>query len=199
LRRSFFGLLLSCCAAACGGSGGSGGDERAAATTTTTLTPPTTTAAPTTTAPFLTTTTMADATTTSQPAAPTTTVPTGPRDTCPANANATCKATFRLKSLATLGGLQFDVDYGAVSGCFKGIADGVRCVPAPQISALASFHDDDPSKRLSVGLVSLAGIPGPVDVAVCDFVGTSVSATHFDFEVVGPWSPICRRPPRCWA
>jgi len=82
------------------------------------------------------------------------------------------------------------VGYSAISGCFKGIADAVKCAPAPGISALASFHDDDPSKTLSVGLISLAGMAGPIDVAVCDFVGASVpSSAKFDVDVVDAVEP----------
>jgi hypothetical protein len=184
-------------AAGCGffdsGGGGGGGDGGGKASTTTT-----TVAAHTTTTRPVTTTTIPLGTTTSteQPAGTTTTVeppPTtvpGPHDTCPAGNHPTCKATFRLKNIVTLGGLQFDVRYNTVDGCFKGIGPDVQCHAAQAIDALATFNDDDAHKKLSVGLASVAGIIGPTNVVVCDFIGATVpSATKFRIDVVDAVDP----------
>ena len=172
--------------------GGGGGGHHGNETTTTTLPATTTTTRiiTTTTIPFgITSSTIASVSTTTTVEPPPTTLP-GPHDTCPAGNHPTCKATFRLKNIVTLGGLQFDVRYGTVDGCFKGIGADVQCSAAPGIDALATFNDDDAHKTLSAGLASIAGFTGPTNVVVCDFIGaTPPSAANFKITVVDAVDP----------
>jgi hypothetical protein len=198
LLRLFVSLISTLLlATGCGvlGSGGGGGGDGGGGNETTTTVPATTTTRPapgtTTTIPFGTTSsTAASGTTTSTTAEPPPTTLPGPHDTCPAGSHPTCKATFRLKNIVTLGGLQFDVHYPTVDGCFKGIGADVQCNTAPGINALATFNDDDAHKTLSVGLASLAGVTGPTNVVVCDFIGaTAPSPTKFRIDVVDAVDP----------
>jgi len=68
----------------------------------------------------------------------------------------------------TLGALQFDVDYGAVSGGFDGSGSTVSCTKLA--GDFAAFNDHEAEETLAVAMISLSGITGPIDLAICTFV-----------------------------
>lgn len=93
----------------------------------------------------------------------------------------TCTIFLRLADDATLGSLQFDVDYSDAPGSFAGTGGDVEC--ASLISgALASFNDKEDQDTLTAGIISLSGFTGPVNVADCTFTA-SVPVTPADFTV----------------
>ncbi len=96
----------------------------------------------------------------------------------------TCTLTFRMTTDVTAGDLEWETSYAGTDGAFRGKGDAVKCssiVPG----ALAAFTDDDHAKVLSSGLVSLAGINGPADLAECKFdTATEPLISDFDITVI---------------
>ncbi|HXC52070.1 MAG TPA: hypothetical protein VN634_14380 [Candidatus Limnocylindrales bacterium] len=93
----------------------------------------------------------------------------------------TCHVFLRLADDATLGSLQFDVDYGDAPGSFLGTGGNVECASLIQ-GSLASFNDKDAEETLTAGIISLDGFTGPVNVADCTFTA-SVQPTPADFTI----------------
>jgi len=96
-------------------------------------------------------------------------------------------------SSGTLGALQFDVDYSAIDGSFDGVADSVDCTsPLTAGGGLITFNDEDGSKRLRIGVISLSGFNTPVVAAECVFTanGDSFPApAEFDVVVIDASAP----------
>jgi hypothetical protein len=90
---------------------------------------------------------------------------------------------FRVTNSATLGTLQFHVDYSQAEGEFAGSATFVSCTNAIG-GALFAPSDDDVSS-LTIGVVSMTPVTAPTDVATCVFSRSSPGLPHpEDFEVV---------------
>jgi hypothetical protein len=75
--------------------------------------------------------------------------------------------TFGVTNTVTIGALQIDVDYTNAQGDFEGTGDQVICIDLTQ--SLPAFNDNDATRTLSAGFISIAGFSGPRDVARCNF------------------------------
>ena len=102
--------------------------------------------------------------------------------------------------LADIGSIQFDIDYSAAGGSFarEPQGDGPRCHPAPEIEAIAEFHDPPDRNILTGGVISLGGFQSPTSVATClfrpdddtltadQFTTTVVDAVFTSFQQIEP-------------
>jgi len=86
-----------------------------------------------------------------------------------------CEVTFEVDSAVPLGSLQFNVDYSA-AGEFTGVGESVDCTSllagalvVPFDCAEAGGCGDVPADTLAIGVISTAGVDGPVDAASCWF------------------------------
>lgn len=75
---------------------------------------------------------------------------------------------FHMTSNQTLGALQFVVDYAAASGAFTGSSSSVSCENAVPGTIFAKSDDDD-AEELLLGVLSLDGFTGPLELARCIF------------------------------
>ena len=128
-----------------------------------------------------TTTTLASSTTTT--ASSTTTTVAG-------GTGRSCVIGFDLMDPVSLGALQFDVDYSGAGGDFDGSGTSVAC-STPLTSASASFNDDEATRTVSAGYLSLSGFTGPTPVADCLFtpVGADPLPTDFPVTVIDASAP----------
>jgi len=88
-----------------------------------------------------------------------------------------CTLTFRLADDVTVGALQWDTDYSNAPGTFPGSGNigepGEACASlVPE--ALYAVNDVDLEENLDSGLVSFAGFTGPLNLAQCQFLATTV-------------------------
>lgn len=176
------------------------------ATTTTTMAPTTTMGATTTTSTTSTsstivTTTMPVTTTTSTTSSTivTTTLPvttTTSTTTTTLAGGATSILTFTLDDAVNLGALQFDVGYANAAGNFIAGALGPDCTTNGGVGGFGAYNDNTASSVASVGLISLAGFTGPMDVATCRFDGAplagdfTITVTDASDPLTNPVSPL---------
>lgn len=93
-----------------------------------------------------------------------------------------------LVSTASLGGLQLDLDYGAVLADLTGDGSAVQCLGLVP-GALYVFNDK-PGRILSMSVVSLDGFAGPRDIARCKLVPTGiVKKSAFVPKIIDAISP----------
>ncbi|HXC53406.1 MAG TPA: hypothetical protein VN634_21145 [Candidatus Limnocylindrales bacterium] len=86
-------------------------------------------------------------------------------------------------SSAPVGALQLTVNYASAPGQFEGIGGDVECVSNVP-GALFAPNDNDATRRLSLGLISLSGFSAPADLVSCSFLpGTPVPVPH-NFTIV---------------
>lgn len=118
-------------------------------------------------------------TTTSTTLTTTTTIPNG----------LSCPIDFRVTTSASLGSLQYDVDYAAADGYFAGSASNVDCTPL--VGSLTGINDCDtptgcstrPFRTLRAALVSTTPIATPASVTRCTFKTTGSTPTADDFDI----------------
>lgn len=110
-----------------------------------------------------------DAAKAGSPAAATAAAPTGPLMT----------VGFELQAPATVGALQFDVQY-AGEGRFVGDNDAVACETKIE-GALSSYNHIVTDKNLRAAFIAVKGFSGPIVVSECKFEGTAKAE---DFTVV---------------
>ncbi len=151
------GLLFAFAAAGCGG----GGDVVGAVSTPAT--------------------TVAGATSTTSPTMEAWPSSTTTSITIHAEDPAICDVTISVTSAESFGSLQFDVDYSTARpagvGGFEGTADRVSCSNASGISgSIATYNDDEAAQTLRVGVISLAGVAAPTDIATCRYLVDGVLA-----------------------
>jgi hypothetical protein len=98
-----------------------------------------------------------------------------------------CEVVFRATDAVTFGALEWFTTYSG--GSFAGTGASVECTSLVS-GALAAFSDNDATKTLDSGLISLDGFTGPLDVATCTFVATETpSLSNFNivvFDASGP-------------
>jgi hypothetical protein len=97
----------------------------------------------------------------------------------------TCVATdryaieFQTDTRAMYAALGVDIDFSCRDGGFVGYEDKVACKPLPSINAFSAFHEapcsGDGRARLSAGLISLSGWPGPQPFMVCEYESSTGS------------------------
>ncbi len=135
-------------------------------------------------APTTTTTVPEDTTTTLPPDTTTTTLPL-----------LDCDLTFRMLDDVTAGSLQWVTGYDGSAGELEGLGADVEC-ESLTAETLSAFHDDDSAESVESGLISVAGIDGPVDLARCRWVGRSKpSAADFDIgDVDAPTAELALLP-----
>jgi len=92
-----------------------------------------------------------------------------------------CTVVFRMTEDLTLGSLQWTTDYSSSGGEFPGLGSDVECASLVA-SAVPAFNDDDPAESLDAGLISLAGIDGPTNLAECSFHSPGLTAPA-DFQI----------------
>lgn len=101
---------------------------------------------------------------------------------------------IRLPVDVTLGGLQWNMNYAATGGSLVGKGGAVDC-RSLVAGALVAANDHDDTHVLAVGMISVAGIDGPVDVMECrlqaatepakgDFVFSDIEASTPDSEPI---------------
>ena len=96
----------------------------------------------------------------------------------------TCTIRYRMTTGITVGSMQWETDYSAAPGVIRGSGSSTRCTNITP-GALAAFDDNDQTKTLSAGLVSLTGFTGPVDLVECKFDAfDDVQASDFDITVI---------------
>jgi hypothetical protein len=89
---------------------------------------------------------------------------------------------FWIQDGREIGALQLAVDYGSTGGQFLGAADTVQCEtlvgpiasgeeddPTGGRGVLASYNDNEIARVLSVGLITINGFGGAVDLFKCAF------------------------------
>jgi hypothetical protein len=91
-----------------------------------------------------------------------------------------CQVVFRATDAVTFGALEWLTTY--TGGSFDGTGGNVDCTSLAG-NALAAFSDNDATKTLDSGLISLDGFTGPTDVAACTFVAQQ-TPTQSDFSIV---------------
>jgi hypothetical protein len=82
--------------------------------------------------------------------------------------------TFAVTNAETLGALQFDIDYGTLTGRFDGEGRQVAC--SNLAADFAAFNDHDADAKLSISMIDVSGIVGPAAVAVCTFFSATLPA-----------------------
>jgi cysteine-rich repeat protein len=104
-------------------------------------------------------------------------------------APATCDVVFRLVEPVTAGSLQFEVDYAAAPGGFKGSGPGIPNGGTLECSsliagALGAFNDDDEARSLTAAIIKTVGFTGPVALASCVFeLDDDVAPVADDFVI----------------
>jgi hypothetical protein len=98
-----------------------------------------------------------------------------------------CSAIFSLDSThASVGSLQFDVDYSDFNGeGFVGSDDDVECTTA--INGFPAFNDIEAQKKLSAAIITLSAFSSPTDVTTCRFRANGLeppSASDFGITIV---------------
>lgn len=99
---------------------------------------------------------------------------------------------LRTDTEAAYAALQVDVSYDCADGRFDGLGGSVACRAAPEINAYAAFNNtgcllDGEQPRVTAGVISLLGWPGPGPFMSCDYVsadGAPPSPDLFRIEVV---------------
>jgi hypothetical protein len=130
---------------------------------------------------------------------PTTTLPETTTTTVPDTTTTTvavreCDVTFRLEDDVTAGSLQWVTAYGASGGSFEGTGEDVECTSLVE-QTLDAFNERTSEQELETGLITLAGIDGPTDLASClwrgsgepapeDFVVSDIEAATVDLELL---------------
>lgn len=138
--------------------------------TTTTISLTTTTLAPTTTLPPTTTTSSSTTTSVTLPPA------------------FECNILFAIEDDVSVGALQYDVDYADAPGAFRGSGAGVEC--SDLTGSVASFNDKENEQIMTGGIISIAGVDAPADLAECFFNGTVPPvAEDFAIEVTDATDP----------
>jgi cysteine-rich repeat protein len=95
---------------------------------------------------------------------------------------------FWMDDAQTFGALQFEIDYEETGGNFAGAADTVGCELL--VPVLASFNDDEAEKKLGVGIISLGGIHGHIDLFRCAFeMPEDRTGVEFHFNYIDAASP----------
>jgi cysteine-rich repeat protein len=88
---------------------------------------------------------------------------------------------FRLEDAVALGALQFRVSYRGMPGAFLGEADRIQCTAL--VDVLSSFNHFSTGQTLTAGIIALAGMTGPVDIASCVFLRYG-PRSELSFDVV---------------
>ncbi|MFQ5351701.1 MAG: dockerin type I domain-containing protein, partial [Candidatus Binatia bacterium] len=92
--------------------------------------------------------------------------------------------TIELDDTVTFTALQVEVDYSALVGGFEGFDADVECTsPLTDSGVLFAANDDDASKTLSLGFISLSEVQGPVTLASCSFLEQGAGMQISDFVV----------------
>jgi hypothetical protein len=92
-----------------------------------------------------------------------------------------------LESNQSIGAIQFTVGYAATGSTFDGTGTDVYCVSLiDDDSLLLTFNNVVDAAQLHVGLVTMATVDGPLDLAACSFRPTrgEFDASAFDVVVV---------------
>ena len=100
----------------------------------------------------------------------TTTTTTCTEESC-ADDDSTWEVEFVLGESRPLGAVQFDVDYSGAGGYFVGPGAAARCVSHAATNILSAYNNADFSGDhvLTVGMISLAAIQGPMLLTTCEF------------------------------
>jgi hypothetical protein len=118
------------------------------------------------------TTTLPDTTTTTAPDTTTTTT------TLPVDG---CLVTFRLEDDVSVGSLQWLTAYGEAGGTFANTGENVECHTLVS-EALSAINERSAEETLEVGLISVGGIDGPIDLVSCTWIA-AVEPDPADFVV----------------
>jgi hypothetical protein len=92
-----------------------------------------------------------------------------------------CDVTFSLENTATLGALQFQVDYSAAGGDVAGTDTHAECV-TDAVGGIATWFDDDSALTLHWAGMHVVGFNGPLAIGHCTFDST-VPPDAADFVV----------------
>jgi len=90
-----------------------------------------------------------------------------------------CNVTWAITSADTLGSLQYDTDYSAAMGTFKGSGAAVECTALA--GDFTAFNNIEASQKLSTATISTAGFTGPTDVSECTFLTDNPALAPGDF------------------
>jgi hypothetical protein len=90
--------------------------------------------------------------------------------------------TFSLADAATVGALQFDVDYSRAPGLFEGAGVDVECSGLVS-GILLSHYNETGDETLRIGMLSLGGFTGPTDLVRCTFVFDPTLPAPKDFDI----------------
>jgi hypothetical protein len=130
---------------------------------------------------------------------PTTTLPETTTTTVPDTTTTTlalrdCDVTFRLEDDVTAGSLQWVTAYGESGGSFVDTGENVECTSLTD-QTISAINEDSEQQTLETGLISLAGIDGPINLTTCvwrgsgepapeDFVVSDIEAATVDLELL---------------
>lgn len=102
-----------------------------------------------------------------------TTFPNSTSTTVPSDGCREFSVVFRLtSSSAAVGSLQIGVNYATAGGNFDGLGNDVSCEGLVR-DAFAARFDDDASRQLTLGLISISGFSATSNLFQCSFFRTS--------------------------
>jgi hypothetical protein len=100
-----------------------------------------------------------------------------PTTTTTAGQGNTFNVVFTVASAsASIGALQWTVDYETASGEFRDSGAAVKCVPNNALGALFAPNDVDAERELTLGLIALTPFTAPNTLVTCTFDGVQGDA-----------------------